>query len=263
MVEWVPKTRLGKLVLEGKITTISEALRSRLPLREPEIVDILLPDLADEVLDVNMVQRMTDSGRRVKFSITVVVGNRDGFVGVGRSKGKEVGPSIRKAIDVAKTKIIELKRGCGSWECGCMTPHSLPFEVTGKSGSVSVTLKPAPRGTGLAVGDIAKSVLKMGGIADTWGTTRGHSKTTTNYAMAVFSALRRTMLLKVTNAQRERLKIASGAVELHPPPSVTEVYAENDSGEAETASPDKNAEEVVSEEGVSTNETPPESGGDK
>src|SRR4030042_1864750 len=77
MSDWIPKTRLGRLVVEGKITTMSEALRSRLPLREPEIVDILLPELADEVLDVNMVQRMTDSGRRVRFAITVVVGNYD------------------------------------------------------------------------------------------------------------------------------------------------------------------------------------------
>jgi len=72
MSDWMPKTRLGKLVVEGKITTMTEALQTGLPLREPEVVDILLPDLADEVLDVNMVQRMTDSGRRVKFAISSV-----------------------------------------------------------------------------------------------------------------------------------------------------------------------------------------------
>lgn len=215
MTEWIPRTRLGKMVANGEITTMADALRARLPLREPEIVDILLPDLGDEVLDVNMVQRMTDSGRRVKFAITVVVGNRDGFVGLGRVKGKEVGPSIRKAIDVAKTNIIEIKRGCGSWECGCMTPHTLPFQVSGKSGSVVVTLRPAPRGTGLAVGDIAKHVLQMAGIADSWGITSGHSKTTTNYALAVFDALSMTMQMKITDNQQERLKIVSGSVELH------------------------------------------------
>src|SRR4030042_925001 len=102
MSDWIPKKRLGRLVVEGKITTMSEALRSRLPLREPEIVDILLPELADEVLDVNMVQRMTDSGRRVRFAITVVVGNLDGFVGLGRLKGKEDGPAIRDAIAVTR-----------------------------------------------------------------------------------------------------------------------------------------------------------------
>ncbi len=215
MSDWVPKTRLGRLVAEGKITTMSEALRSRLPLREPEIVDILLPELADEVLDVNMVQRMTDSGRRVRFAITVVVGNYDGFVGLGRLKGKEVGPAIRAAIDVAKLNMIEIKRGCGSWQCGCLTPHSLPFEVSGHAGSVVVSLKPAPRGTGLAVGDIAKSVIRMAGIKDAWGFTEGHTKTTINYSIAAFEALRKSSQLRVTDEQKTRLQIMSGPVEIH------------------------------------------------
>jgi small subunit ribosomal protein S5 len=215
MSDWIPKTRLGRLVSEGKITTMSEALRTRLPLREPEIVDILLPDMIDEVLDVNMVQRMTDSGRRVRFAITVVVGNYDGFVGLGRLKGKEVGPAIRAAIDVAKLNVIEVKRGCGSWQCGCLTPHSLPFEVIGHSGSVVVSLKPAPRGTGLAVGDIAKSVLRMAGVKDAWGFTKGHTKTTINNSIAAFEALRKTSQLRVTEEQKSRLQIVSGPVQIH------------------------------------------------
>ena len=215
MSDWIPKTRLGRLVAEGKITTMSEALRARLPLREPEIVDILLPDMVDEVLDVNMVQRMTDSGRRVRFAITVVVGNYDGFVGLGRLKGKEVGPAIRAAIDVAKLNVIEVKRGCGSWQCGCLTHHSLPFEVIGHSGSVVVSLKPAPRGTGLAVGDIAKSVLRMAGVKDAWGFTKGHTKTTINNSIAAFEALRKTSLLRVTEEQKSRLQIVSGPVQIH------------------------------------------------
>jgi len=234
MSDWVPKTRLGRLVAEGKITTMSEALRTRLPLREPEIVDILLPELADEVLDVNMVQRMTDSGRRVKFAITVVVGNYDGFVGLGRLKGKEVGPAIRAAIDVAKLNIIEVKRGCGSWQCGCLTPHSLPFEVKGHSGSVVVRLKPAPRGTGLAVGDIAKSVLEMAGVKDAWGFTEGHTKTTINYSIAAFEALRSTSQIRVTDEQRDRLQIKSGPVQIH----IASVGAPEEAEQAEADAPE-------------------------
>jgi small subunit ribosomal protein S5 len=231
MAEWKPKTRLGKLVAEGKVTTMSEALRTRLPLREPEVVDILLPDLVDEVLDVNMVQRMTDSGRRVRFAITVVVGNNDGFVGLGRLKGKEVGPAIRAAIDVAKLNIIEVKRGCGSWQCGCLTPHSLPFEVQGHSGSVVVTLKPAPRGTGLAIGDIAKSVLKMAGVKDAWGFTKGHTKTTINNSIAAFEALRKTSKLRVTEEQKSRLQIVSGPVQIHFAQTAQEIPPEEAPGE--------------------------------
>ena len=195
--DWQPKTKLGRLVYEGKITSIEDALRSNLPLKEVEIVDILVPDMEDEVLDVNLVQRMTDSGRRVKFSVTVAVGNKDGIVGVGRAKGKEVGPTIRKAIDNAKLNIIMIARGCGSWECGCGKPHTLPFKVVGKCGSVRVTLKPAPRGVGLAVGDIAKVLLRLAGIEDAWGFARGHTKTTVNYALAVFDALKQTSMMRI------------------------------------------------------------------
>ena len=211
-MEWIPKTRLGQMVLNGEITTMSAALESRLPLREAEIVDILLPDLKDEVIDLNMVQRMTDSGRRVRFAVTCIVGNGDGFIGIGRAKGKEVGPSIKKAIDNAKLNIIEVKRGCGSWECGCGLPHTLPFEVVGRTGSVTVYLKPAPRGISLAVGDVAKKLLTLAGINDAWGFARGNTKTKVNYAMATFEALKMTARLRVTEEQASRLKIVPGPV---------------------------------------------------
>ena len=211
-LKWVPKTKLGKLVYEGKITTMSEALSSRFPLKEPEIVDILLPEMTDEVLEVNMVQRMTDSGRRVRFAITVVVGNEDGFVGMGRVKGKEVGPAIRKAIDKAKLNIIEVKRGCGSWECGCGHPHTLPFAVTGKRGSVEVSLKPAPTGVGLALGDVAKKVVAMAGIKDAWGFVKGHTKTTVNFSFSTYEALKETSRIRITPDQEKRLRIISGPV---------------------------------------------------
>jgi small subunit ribosomal protein S5 len=200
------------MVLNGELTPMSDALATRLPLREAEIVDILLPDLKDEVIDLNMVQRMTDSGRRVRFAVTCIVGNGDGFIGIGRAKGKEVGPSIRKAIDNAKLNVIEIKRGCGSWECGCGKPHSLPFEVTGSTGSVSVYLKPAPRGISLAVGDVAKSMLTLAGVQDAWGFARGNTKTKVNYAYATFEALKMTARMRVTEEQAERLNIVPGPV---------------------------------------------------
>ena len=85
--DWVPKTRLGKLVVEGQVASMDEAINSGLPIREPQIIDMLLPDLEDEVLDINMVQRMTDSGRRVKFRATVIVGNRNGLCRARTGKG--------------------------------------------------------------------------------------------------------------------------------------------------------------------------------
>ena len=212
-INWDPKTKLGKMVLSRQITTMSDALNTGLPIREPEIVDILLPEINDEVIDVNMVQRMTDSGRRVKFVITVAVGNKDGFIGFGQAKGKEVGSSIRKAIESAKLNMIEIKRGCGSWECGCGKPHTVPFTIKGKSGSVEITLKPAPRGIGLATGSVAKKILTLAGIKDCWAFTRGKTKTTVNYSKAVFNALEQNAEMRVMPEAVKFVGIKSGSIE--------------------------------------------------
>lgn len=196
-IEWIPQTRLGKLVKEGQVTTMSEALESGLPIRESQIVDALIPEIKDEVLDINMVQRMTDSGRRVKFRATVIVGNGDGFIGIGEGKDVQVGIAIRKAIDTAKMNIIGIKRGCGSWECGCGLGHTVPFEVAGKAGSVVVELKPAPRGLGIASGGTAKKVLEIAGIKDVWTRAKGETRTTINFAKATYDALMKTTTVKV------------------------------------------------------------------
>ncbi len=210
--EWTPRTQLGKLVASGQIKSMSEALRTKLPLREYQIVDYLLPELNDEIINVERAQRMTDSGRRMSYSITAVVGNGDGFVGVGMGKAKEAAPAIRKAINNAKLKIVEVKRGCGSWECGCGRAHTLPFQVVGKSGSVVVTLKPAPRGVGRAVGDVAKLILSMAGMEDAWGFATGHTKTTVNYALATYDAILQTARVKINPAIQLSTPIYVGSV---------------------------------------------------
>ncbi len=210
MARWEPKTRLGRKVKRGEITTMEDALATRLPVKEPEIIDALFPELDDDVLDVNMVQRMTDSGRRVRFTVTTVVGNNDGYVGVGTAKGKEVGPTIRKCMDNAKLNLVRIRRGCGSWECGCGNPHTVPFEVDGQAGSVNIKLKPAPSGIGLAVGDTAKSILERAGIEDVWGFSKGKTRTTVNYALSVFDALRETAKMRVRKDQAEELGIIEG-----------------------------------------------------
>ncbi|OYT39878.1 MAG: 30S ribosomal protein S5 [Desulfurococcales archaeon ex4484_58] len=189
---WVPRTRVGRMVVEGKITSLKEIFDRNLPLLEPEIVDYLLPDLKYERIDVGLVQKVTDAGRRSRFRVVVVVGNEDGFVGVGSGKARQYLEALNKALRNAKLNIIPVRRGCGSWECRCDEPHSIPFAVKGKSGSVRVILKPAPKGTGLVAGDVAKVVLRLAGIKDVWTETFGETRTTINFAKAVQNALKNT-----------------------------------------------------------------------
>ena len=205
--EWIPKTRLGKLVAKGEITSMSDALKTGYPLKEVEIVDALLPEMEDQVLDVNMVQRMTDSGRRTKFRVNVVVGNKDGLVGIGYGKSRETVPSREKAFRSAKLNIIKIRRGCGSWQCGCSSAHSIPFKVEGKCGSVRIKLMPAPKGTGLCIEKECAKILELAGVKDIWSKTEGQTKTKMNLIYACFDALKNLMKTKIKEKDIESLGI--------------------------------------------------------
>ncbi|MHB8351748.1 MAG: hypothetical protein ACYDFT_03520, partial [Thermoplasmata archaeon] len=98
------------------------------------------------------------------------------------------------------------------WECGCGRSHTVPFAIAGRCGSVVVSLKPAPRGVGLAVGDVVNPILRFAGITDAWGYTDGHTKTTVNYAKAAFRTLEALSELKMPDEDFARLKIVRGAI---------------------------------------------------
>ena len=189
---WAPRTRVGRIVKDGSITSIYDIFRDSLKIDDVRIVDFLVPNLTETVLDVGRVQRQTDAGRKTLFVATAGVGNKNGIVGVAQAKAAGVGTAIRNAIMLAKMNIVPVKRGCGSWECTCRNPHSIPFQVEGKVGSVRVVLKPAPKGLGLVIGDVAKSVLELAGVSDVWSKTFGDTRTTQNFCKAIFEALRST-----------------------------------------------------------------------
>jgi len=190
--EWVPRTKLGRLIQEGKITSIEEIFMEGYRIREPEIVDILLPDLEEEVININLVQKQTDAGEQSRFKAIVAIGNRNGYVGLGSGKARQVRTAIEKAALDARLNITPVRRGCGSWECGCGKPHSLPFQVKGKCGSVEVVLIPGPRGLGLVASEIAKIILSLAGIKDCWTRSYGSTRTVPSFAYAVFDALKKT-----------------------------------------------------------------------
>jgi small subunit ribosomal protein S5 len=189
---WVPKTRLGKMIQEGKITSVDEVFLSGLKISEPQIVDALIPDLQEEVINVNLVQKQTDAGEKSSFKAIVAVGNRDGYIGLGAGKARQVRTAIEKAAVVARLNIVPVKRGCGSWECGCGKPHSVPFQVEGKCGGVRVVIVPGPRGLGLVASEVAKAILGLAGVKDLWMRSYGATRTVPSFAFAVFDALKKT-----------------------------------------------------------------------
>jgi small subunit ribosomal protein S5 len=192
---WMPRTRLGKMIHEGQISSMEEVFTEGLKIREPEIVDILLPDLQEEVINIGLVQKQTDAGEKSRFRAIVVVGNRDGYVGLGSGKAAQVRTAIQKAAIDARLNITPVRRGCGSWECGCGKPHSLPFEVRGRCGGVEIVLIPGPRGLGLVANEAAKIILGLAGVKDCWTRSYGSTRTIPSFAYAIFDALRKTYSL--------------------------------------------------------------------
>jgi small subunit ribosomal protein S5 len=190
--QWVPKTRLGKMIQEGKITTMEDLFLSGIKISEPQIVDSLLPDIQEEVINVNLVQKQTDAGEKSRFKAIVAVGNRDGYIGIGNGKASQVRNAIEKAAANARLNIVPIKRGCGSWECNCGQTHSVPFQVEGKCGGVRVVIVPGPRGLGLVSSEVAKTIFGLAGVKDLWMRSFGSTRTVPSYAYAIFDGLRKT-----------------------------------------------------------------------
>jgi small subunit ribosomal protein S5 len=201
---WKPKTLLGKQVREGKIKDIDEILGQKI--LEEQIIDLLVK-LDSDLLLVGQskgkfgggkrrawkqTQRKTMEGNVGSFSSMVIVGDKNGHIGVGLGKAKETLPARAKALRIAKLNLIKIKRACGSFDCSCEEKHTVPFKVEGKCGSSVVVLYPAPQGTGLVIGDECKKILKLAGIKDVYSKTFGQTRTTINLAIACIEALKKT-----------------------------------------------------------------------
>ncbi len=222
---WKPRTELGRAVRSGDVTNMSEALSFGKKVLEPEIVDLLLPNIESDLMLIGQAkgkfgggqrrifkqtQKKTAEGNVPSFTTLAVVGNKDGYVGLGMAGSKETVPARDKAIRNAKLRLIKIRRSCGSWACGCGTYHSIPFRVTGKCGSVRITLLPAPKGTGLCVEKECQKLLKLAGIKDVWSQTFGSTKTKSNLVTACFEALKQLMEIKLP--AKTELKIIDGAL---------------------------------------------------
>ena len=192
--EWVPVTKLGRLVKSDRITTLEEIFLHSLPVKEAAIIDHIygkMPvELTDEVMKIMPVQKQTTAGQRTRFKVFVAVGDRAGHLGLGVKCSGEVSIAIRAAIGLAKLSLVPIRRGY--WGSRLGAPHTVPCKVTGKCGSVRVRLIPAPRGTGLVAAPATKKMLDLAGINDCYTSARGHTRTMGNFIKAIFFALRST-----------------------------------------------------------------------
>ncbi|MEK6932214.1 MAG: 30S ribosomal protein S5 [Nanoarchaeota archaeon] len=214
---WTPKTEIGRKVKSKEIQNIDEILRSGGKILESEIIDILVPNLQTDLLLVGQsrgkfgggkrtiwrqTQKKTSEGNKPKFGIVAIVGNKDGYVGIGLGKSKETMPAREKAIRKAKLSLIRVKRGCGSWVCGCDKNHSIPYSVKGKQGATLIKLMPAPKGTKLCIEKECQKILDLAGIKDVYSKV-SDAKTKMNLVYACFDALKNLSKVKVKGKEDE------------------------------------------------------------
>lgn len=225
---WNPTTALGKKVKDDSITDMADIFNQGLKIMEAEIVNKLLPNLEEDLLLIGQAkgkfgggqrrifrqtQKKTCEGNKIKFTTCALVGNHNGYVGVGTGKSKETVPARDKSKRNARINLIRVRRGCGSWQCNCKEPHSVPFAVTGKCGSSEITIMPAPKGKGLCVEKECAKILGMAGISDIWSKTKGQTKVKLNLIMALIDALKKLSETKVRPADYQRLGVVEGAVQ--------------------------------------------------
>ncbi len=113
-------------------------------------------ELDELVVKVNRSAAVVKGGRRFSFSALTVVGNRDGVVGFGFGKAKEVPSAVEKSGKDARKHLLRVPR------MGTTIPH----EVLGRFGSSSVKLIPAAPGTGIIAGNCVRAVLDLAGVKD-------------------------------------------------------------------------------------------------
>lgn len=196
--EWAPCTKLGRLVMAGKVPDLESIYLHALPIREYQIIDKFYKEsgveLKDEVCKIHPVQKMTSAGQRNRFVAYALVGDCNGHVGLGNKVGKEVATAIRGAVICAKLALIPVRRGYWGNKIG--QPHTVPMKVAGKCGSVSVRLIPAPRGTGIVGSPTLKKMMSYSGVHDVFSSSCGHTRTKGNFMKATFEALRLTYNFK-------------------------------------------------------------------
>ncbi|MDY6820490.1 MAG: 30S ribosomal protein S5 [Deferribacterota bacterium] len=110
--------------------------------------------LVDKVVNIGRVTKVVKGGRIFKFTAIVIVGNMAGKVGIGKGKAKEIPDAIRKALDDAKSNIIEVP----------VVKDTIPHEVIGKFGSAELLMKPAAPGTGIISGGVTRTLFELAGI---------------------------------------------------------------------------------------------------
>lgn len=146
-------------------------------------IDAKKLDIEERVVNIRRVTKVVKGGRNFRFAALVVVGDRNGHVGVGTGKAMEVPDAIRKAVEDAKKNLIEVP----------MVGTTIPHRVQGQFGAGNVLIIPAREGTGVIAGGPVRAVLELAGLKDVRSKSLGtnNERNVVNATMQGLSSLRK------------------------------------------------------------------------
>ncbi len=147
------------------------------------MVRITIPkgvELTERVIAINRVSKVVKGGKRFKFSVLVVVGDGDRYIGVGLGKAREIPEAVRKGIERAKKNLVEVKK----------VGNTIPHPVIGNFGAAKVLLRPAAPGTGVIAGAVVRAIMELGGVKDVLTKVIGRTSNPINVAYATLEAVK-------------------------------------------------------------------------
>jgi small subunit ribosomal protein S5 len=159
------------------------------------MIDASKLDLKESIVNIRRVAKVVKGGRNFRFSVTVVVGNGEGYVGVGLGKAQEIPEAVRKAIEDAKKKLIYVP----------IVGTTIPHKTLGIYGAGQVLIMPAAPGTGVIAGSAVRMVLELAGIKDVRAKSIG-SNNAGNMANATIEGLRNLKTVEQIGRLRGKTK---------------------------------------------------------
>ena len=149
--------------------------------------------IAEKVIHINRSSKVVKGGRRFGFSALVVVGDKEGKVGLGTGKAREVISCITKGTEVARRNMVSVS----------LNGSTVPHEVYSIYGGARVLLRPASPGTGIIAGKTVRAVLESAGVRDVLSKSLG-SKNPANLAKAALQALQQMRRREDVMAGRDK-----------------------------------------------------------